>query len=232
MVKVRERTFLVLGLGTFGAETARALYRGGAIVLAVDHNERIVEEISPFVTDAVCADATNEQVLSSIGAFDLDVAIVAIRRHFDTTVLATHMLKQQNFEELVVQVANEKEGSAVEAIGATTVIFPERDMADRIARKLLVPDLADQIPLEANFAVIDVPCPAEFVGKSLKDLDIRRNHRVTIVAIKTPRAGKADEYNFQIAPPPDAPLEAVEHLVVLGDVKHLARFKEWTERSK
>ena len=87
-----KRTFVVVGLGTFGMRTAQALYAGGADVLAIDQDEQVVAQVSPMVTRAVCADATDEKVLSTVGAFDVDCAIVAIRRQFDTTVLLTHML--------------------------------------------------------------------------------------------------------------------------------------------
>lgn len=223
---VREESFVVFGLGTFGSQTARALYRGGAIVLAIDRDTKIVDQISPFVTVAIAADATDEEVLQEVGAFDMTTAIVALRRYFDTTVLVTHMLRQHGFARIFVQVDSEKEASAILAVGATSVIFPERDMAEEIARKLLTPGLADQVPLGENFAIINVPCPKEFVGQTLQDLDIRRKYRVTIIATKGPATGKGKENVFQMAPPPDVPLDAACHLILLGERKELFNFKE------
>ncbi len=221
---VREASFVVFGLGTFGGQTARALYRGGAIVLAIDRDEKLVEQISPHVTVAVSADATDEDALREVGALEMSTAIVAIRRQFDTTVLVTHMLRKNGYHQILVQVDSEKEASAIQAVGATGIIFPERDMADQIARRLLTPGLADQIPLEDNFAIVDVPCPEEFVGKTLQELDLRRKYQVTVVALKGP-APKAKRPVFQIAPPADLPLEASHHLLLLGDRKALYNFK-------
>ncbi len=223
---VREESFVVFGLGTFGSQTARALYRGGAIVLAIDRDTKIVDQISPFVTVANAADATDEEVLQEVGAFDMTTAIVALRRYFDITVLVTHMLRQRGFRRIFVQVDSEKEASAILAVGATSVIFPERDMAEEIARKLLTPGLADQVPLAENFAIIDVPCPKSFVGRTLQELDIRRKYRVMVIATKGPASGKKKENVFQMAPPPDIPLDAASHLILLGERKSLFNFKE------
>jgi trk system potassium uptake protein len=222
--RIREGSFAVIGLGTFGGQTARALYRGGAIVLAIDRDEKLVEQISPVVTVAVRADATHEETLREVGAFDMSTAIVAIRRQFDTTVLVTHLLHKNEVPEILVQVDSEQEESAIKAVGATSVIFPERDMADQIARRLLTPGLADQVPLGENVAIIDVPCPKTFAGKTLEDLQVRRKYHVTIVAVKTPTS--KGHHTFEIAPPADQKLAPHQHLVVLGDRKKLYSFKQ------
>lgn len=224
---LREGSFVIFGLGTFGEQTARALYRGGAVVLAVDRDSAVVDAISPFVTSAVCVDATDEEALNEVGAFDMTTAIVALKHRFDTTVLVTHMLRQRGYKEVLVQVDTEKEASAIRAVGATDVVFPERDMADQIARKLLNPGLADQIPLGENIAIIDVPCPQEFIGKTLMELEIRRRYGVTVVALKDlAAAGKDRERRFQVAPAADQPLQPNHHLLLMGERRNLFRFKE------
>lgn len=223
---IRETSVVVFGLGTFGSQTARALYRGGAIVLAIDNDETIIERISPDVTVAVRADATDADALREVGAFDMNVAIVAIRRQFDTTVLVTHMLRRNGVKEVLVQVDSEKEASAIRAVGATDVIFPERDMAHQLARRMLTPGLADQIPLDSEFSIIEVPVAPNFTGQSLLDLEIRRKYGVTVVALKDVTPGLPANKSFQIAPAADMPLEERHHLLVLGDRKHLLRFKD------
>lgn len=222
---VREGSFVVCGLGTFGANCARALYRSGAIVLAIDNDEKVVDQISPFVTVAVRADVLDEAALQEVGAFDMTTAIVALRRHFDTSVLLTHMLKSRKVSEVLVQVDSHREASAIRAVGATEVIFPERDMAAQIARRLVNPGLADQVPLDENFAIIDVECPPSFAGQTLQELELRQRYNVTVVALKQIQPG-SDKITFLPAPPPDKPLQNLDHLILLGDRKNLFRFKQ------
>ncbi|MDX2175590.1 MAG: TrkA family potassium uptake protein [Candidatus Sumerlaeia bacterium] len=220
------RSFVVIGLGTFGAQTARQLYAGGASVLAIDKMELEVDMIANHVTRAVAADATNEEVLGKLGAFDCDVAIVALRRHFDVTVLVTHMLKRNGMDEILVQVDSDKESSAIRAVGASQVIFPEKDMAETLARRLLVPDLADQIPLGEDCGVIELPVPEAFIGKSLIELDVRRNHAVNVIAVKLPPDDRSKKPKVQLNPPPGQPLPRGAVLMVLGDSRSLTRMKE------
>ena len=221
------RNFLVIGLGTFGSETARALYRHGGTVLAIDNDEEMIARISNQVTQAVCADATDETALRAVGAFEVDTAIVALRRHFDSTVLVTHMLKKQGLRQILVQVDTNKEAEAIRAVGASSVIFPEHDMAEQIARKLMVPDLADQIPLGDNVAIIEFPCPSAFVGKTLVELGIRKNYGITVIALKS-KPEPDGRQKVEAAPSPEEPLEAGQALVLLGKSDLLTRFKEKT----
>ena len=220
-----SRSFLVIGMGTFGSESARALYRQGGTVLAIDNNEEMIARISDQVTQAVCADATDESALRAVGAFEVDTAIVALRRHFDSTVLVTHMLKKQGLRQILVQVDTNKEAEAIRAVGATSVIFPERDMAEQIARKLMVPDLAEQIPLGDNVGIIEFPCSSAFEGKTLVELGIRKNYGITVIALKS-KPGPDGRQKVEAAPSPEVPLEAGQALVLLGKSDLLARFKE------
>ena len=222
-----KRTYLVLGLGTFGARAARALYDGGGDVLAVDHDERSVDAVSEVVTRAIVADATDEKALRAVGAFDVTVAVIAIRQ-FDTTVLATHMLARAGVPHIMVRVDSDQEGSAIRAVGATAIIFPERDTAERVASKILMPDLAEQIPLGDNFGIFEIPCPAEFVGRTLAQLDLRRRFGVTVIALKMQAAGGALE-RAQVSPPPDQPILAENILIVLGETIKVAQFRKKME---
>ncbi|PKO14844.1 hypothetical protein CVU37_13740 [candidate division BRC1 bacterium HGW-BRC1-1] len=219
-----KRTFVVVGLGTFGIHTAHALHLGGADVLAIDTDEQVVAQAGPMVTRAVCADATNEEVMTTIGAFDADCAVVAIRKRFDTTVLVTHMFKRAGMKQIVVQVDSDSEKSAIEAVGATQSVFVERDMAERASSRLLLPDLADQIALGANVAVIEMPVTLELAGKSLMEIDLRRKFGVTVIALKKPGEGGPEV--IDISPAADAPLTIGTILVTLGESENLTRFRD------
>ena len=219
----RKPSVVVMGLGTFGSQTARALYRGGANVLAIDRVESKIDDISSSVTKAICVDVTNTDALGSNGAFEVDVAIVALRRHFDASVLATHALKKRGLEEILVQVATEQEAEAILTVGATSAVFPERDMADRIARNILVPGIAEHIPLGADVAIIETPLPHSFVGKTLIDLHLRSKFGVTVIAVTSHVGG---EERVEVAPPADQPLKAGDNLVVIGKTNELNEFRK------
>lgn len=223
---MKQRSFVVIGLGTFGSQVARALHRGGSDVLAIDVVENEVETIKNAVSKAICLDANNEEAMRAVGAYEADVAIVAIRRRFDTTVLVTHTLRREKVGEILVQVDTEKEASAIRAVGATRAIFPERDMAERIGRELLVPDLAGQIPLGPEHGIVEVACPPSFVGKSLIELDVRRRWGVNVVALRTPRAGRGGTDKFDASPAPDQPIQSGQVLLVLGATDRLAKLRD------
>jgi trk system potassium uptake protein TrkA len=157
-----------------------------------------------------------------VGAFDVDVALIALRHHFATSVLSTHMLRRRGVKDIIAHVESEREGVAIRAVGATAAIFPERDMAERVAQHILVPDLADQIPLGGDAAIIEVVCPKNFVGKSLKDLDVRRNYDVSIIAVKT-RSRTGGE-RVAVVPSPDKLLRESDVLFALGRIEALERF--------
>lgn len=221
------RSFVVIGLGTFGSHAARALMTGGATVLAVDISEQVIDEFAPEVTQAVSCDALDVDAMRAAGALDADVFVVAVRRRFDTTVLIVHMLRQNGINEIVALVDSQQEAEAIKVLGATSVVFPERDMAERLARSLLLPDLADMIPLGPDVSIIQVPCPSSFVGQSLIGLDLRKRYAVSVIALAHANpAAKGNRVTIESAPNPELPLKATDSLILLGKVDRLAAFKE------
>ncbi|MBF0180271.1 MAG: TrkA family potassium uptake protein [Magnetococcales bacterium] len=217
--------FLVVGLGTFGRQAARALSEGGARVLAVDRDEEKVAVVRDEVSRAVCCDALDDEAMECIGAFDVDCAIVAIRKHFDVTVLATHSLHKRGVERILVQVDSDNQADAIRTFGSTEVIFPQRDMATRIANKLLHPDLAERIPLGFNVAMIEIPCPVPFAGKTLSGLTLRTRFGVSLIGLRIPPASRNSGENILLNPPPDTLLCAEHRLLLLGTLDQLSAIK-------
>lgn len=227
--KEPKKSFAVIGLGTFGYETATALYEDGADVIALDLNEDKVNRIGSRVSRAVVGDAINEEVLRSIGVLDVDSVVIAVKNHFDTTVLVTHILREAGVKNIYVQVDTEREASAIKALGASDVIFPERDLARRLARQLLYPNLADLLPLGDDFGVLEVEVPTSFEGKSLIDVEIRKRHKLTVIAIKHLPEAERLSPRYEVNPAPDAPLQKGDILVVIGQTKRLSKFREFAE---
>lgn len=223
--------FLVVGLGAFGSQVVKTLFAGGAFVLAVDRLESRVNAVRDVCSKAVGCDATDEQAMRAVGAYEMEVAIVAIRNAFGATVLITHALKKQGVPAILVQVDNEHEAEAVLAVGATEVIFPPRDMALRIANKLLHPDLAERIPLGRDVALIDIPCPARFAGQTIGGLALRTHYGVNLVGLRVPAANQRVE-EVRLNPPPDTRLEGHFHLLLLGELGQLAQVKALPRRQE
>lgn len=228
------KTYTVFGLGTFGWQTARALYRRGATVLAIDRHPDMIERIKDSVTQAVCADATDLEALTAVGAYEVDAAVVAFRRHFDTSVLVTHALHQHGVRQILVQVNSVQEEEAIRVLGATESIFAERDMAENIARKLTQPSLVDEVPLGDGVGIIKTPCPPDFVGKSLVELNIRRNYGVHVVGLKrmVTEEGPESGIRMDVAPSPDQPLSRDSELIVLGNDLDLEKFLRACRKSR
>lgn len=220
-----KKNFAVIGLGTFGYETAVALFENGAEVLALDKDEALIQRIRNDVTQAVCGDATNPEVLRATGVLDADAAIVAIRNHFETTVHVTHLLKSFEMKEVYVQVNSASEASAIVALGADQAIFPESDMAGRFARQLLYTNLAGVLPVSSNLGIIKVPIPESYEGKTFVELEIRKKHHVTVVAVQR-RVKQGFRYReVVLETKPEEPLEKGDVLLVLGNHERLSRFK-------
>ncbi|NUM54284.1 MAG: TrkA family potassium uptake protein [Candidatus Hydrogenedentes bacterium] len=215
-----KRTFAVVGLGTLGAQLVRSLYEGGADVIALDKDEDAVSRVKDTSTQAICVDVANEQALDDAGVFEVDVAILALRRNFEITVLGAFMCKKRGVQEIIVHVDSDLEAQVVRAIGATSVVFPERDLARYLAEKLLHPKLTDHVSLGHDVDIAELQCPQRWVGKTLADLRIRKKHDVVVVAIRQDDANQ----DVQIVPSPDEPLRAGNVLVVLGRSKALDAF--------
>lgn len=219
-----KRTFAVIGLGTLGSQLVRSLYEGGADVLALDKDEDAVSRVKDCATQAVCVDVSNEEALDETGVFDADVAVLALRRNFDMTVLATFMFAKHGVKEIIVHVDSDLEAQAIQAIGATSVVFPERDLARYLAQKLLHPKLSDHVSLGHDVDIVELRCPARFAGKTLADLRIPKKYDIVVVAVRQEAADGQPDANVKIVPAPDAPLRPEDVLVVLGRSKALDAF--------
>lgn len=220
-----RRTILVIGLGTFGQQAALALAEGGATVIALDRVREKVEAVAHRVTKAAALDATNEEALDTLGAFDVDAAIVGLGEFFDITVLVTHLLRRRRIREIVVQVNSQRQGEAIRAVGATEIVFPERDSARSVAERLASSLPFHRIAIGPDAGIVELPCPPWAVGRTLKELELRRHWRVSVVAIKTPAREEGLSDAVSIIPDAEAPLGDGQVLVVLGHNQHLVRFR-------
>lgn len=204
------KSYIVVGLGRFGTEVARRLCELGCEVMAVDSSNELVQQVSNDVTQAVVADARDKEVLRALGVKSFDCAVVAIGGSLADSVLATMNLKELGVPHIVCKAHDETHRQVLMKLGADQVVIPEQENAARLARSLSSFNVLDYIELSKDYGIIDVPAPASWVGKTLRELNVRAKVGVNILAIK-------HKGNINISPSPDAPVQEADVLVVLGD---------------
>ncbi len=208
------RAYMIVGLGRFGSEVARRLYELGCEVLVIDQNNELVQQISGEVTQAVVGDARDKEVLRALGAADFDCGIVAIGDSLGDSVLATMNLKELGVPYVVCKAHDETHKQVLLKLGADKVVIPEQAQANRLARNLSSPNVLDYIELSDAYGIIEVPAPTPWVGKSLKNLNVRAKLGVNIIAVKQ---GK----HINVSPGADYEILPGDVMVVLGDTAAL-----------
>jgi trk system potassium uptake protein TrkA len=217
-----RRSFAVIGLGRFGAAMAKTLAELGHDVIGIDGDEDKVRSLSDFVSLSLQLDATDERALRAAGIQDVDVAVVSIGENIESSLLVVTLLLELGIRNIVAKAVTPLHGRILEKLGVTRVVFPEREMAVRIAHSLVVPNVLDYIELSNEFSIVDVPAPPEFVGRTLREIGLRSRFGLTTIAIKhAARAGSRDVTN--IAPGPDDVVQAGDVLSLLGSNERLGQ---------
>jgi trk system potassium uptake protein TrkA len=217
-----KRAFAIVGLGRFGAAMSRTLAELGHDVIGIDSDADKVRSLADVVSLAMQLDATDERALLAAGIKDVDVAVVSIGENIEASLLVVTLLRELGIAEVVAKAVTPLHGRILEKLGVTRVVFPEREMAVRVAHSLVVPNVLDYIELSNEFSIVDVPAPAEFVGKTLREIGLRARFGLTTIAIKhPPRAGERDTTN--IAPGPDDVVQAGDILSLLGSNERLGQ---------
>lgn len=179
-----NKQFAIVGLGRFGTSVALTLAQAGYEVLAVDSDEERVQEISEEVTHVAVADTTDETALNALGMRNFDVVVVAIGEDIQSNVLTTLLLKEMGVKYIVAKARNKLHGKMLEKIGADRIIYPERDMGQRVAHNLVSTNVLDYIELSPNLSLVEITTPQKLVGKSLIESNLRAQYEVNVVAIK------------------------------------------------
>ncbi|NJD29111.1 MAG: TrkA family potassium uptake protein [Chloroflexi bacterium] len=199
-----KQSVLVIGMGRFGSAAARELMALGHEVLAVDRDEAPINDIAPDVTHAIQADASDEDALRDIGAGEFDHAIVAMSSATEASIFATMALRNLGVRNVIAKAASTLHGRILERVGASRVVYPEREMGARVAHSFSVPNVIDYLDVAPQFGIVKVRPPASFVGRSLRELDIpgrlsltpiaiRRGNNVTVNPHRDDRIGEGDE---------------------------------------
>lgn len=211
------KQFLVIGAGRFGSSVAKTLYELGHDVMIVDNDETLIQQISDSVTHAVQANAVSETALHSIGIKDFDVVVVAIGHEMQSSIMACILLIEMGARYVVAKAQTELHGKVLKKIGVNRVVFPERDMGQKLAHSLIAHNIIDLIELSADYSVVEVKVPEEMVDRSMQELNLRARFGVNVIAIR----GKEGRTN--IAPGAEDRLSAEDIIVAIGENKALRK---------
>jgi trk system potassium uptake protein len=214
------KKYAVLGLGNFGFHAAKALFEDGNEVIAIDSDRAKVQAIDPFATEAIVLNATDKEVLGSLGLEEMDAVIVSTGTKISTSIMICLYLQELGVKKILAKALDADHEKILRRVGATEVIHPERDMAIRVSRSLSRPNMLDFIPLSDDFDLIQVEPPKEFINHSLMELNLRAKYNVHIIAIK-----KIAPENFVLVPPADYVIRKTDTLMILGKSEDIKKIK-------
>lgn len=214
---MEKKNFAVLGLGRFGRNVALTLENMGYNVLGVDKDENIVTELATDLTKVVSFDVRDAHALKEVGISDFDVVIIA-SKSLEASLMATMLCKEFNVAEIIVKAIDERHAVMAERLGATEIIFSERDTARQLARKLVAKNSSDLKEIDKDIGVLSLHTPKKLVGKNLIEAKLREVYNVNVIAI-----GSGEE--TIVTPPPNHIFTAGEEIFVVGKTNSLLKFE-------
>jgi trk system potassium uptake protein TrkA len=212
---MRRRQFGVIGLGRFGSAMASTLAQLGHDVIGVDGSEDRVREVADLVTSAVQLDATDGKALRAAGIQDVDVAVVSIGENIESSVMAVMLLQEIGVRTVIAKAVTPLHARILEKLGVSRVVFPEREMAVRLAHSLVLPNVIDYVEMSGDYSIVEIPAPPPFIGRTLKQLELRPRWGLTLIAIKR-RPSPAEPLVTTVAPLADELIREGDVLALLG----------------
>lgn len=204
------KSFLIIGMGRFGHHITRNLAEQGGEVMIVDTDQSKMEDLLPLVASAKIGDCTNEEVLKTLGVKNFDMCIVCIGTNFQSSLEITSLLKEMGAKHVVSKATRDIHAKFLLRNGADEVIYPDRDIAEKLAVSYSADDIFDYIELGGNYAIYEIPVLKEWVGHSIRELNFRSRYNVNILGTK------AGEDKTSLMPTADYVFEGNVHLLVVG----------------
>ena len=214
------KSYVVIGLGRFGTEMALKLYECGEDVMAIDTDEAVIDKIADRVTRAVAADARDPDVLKKLGAENFDRAVVAVGSDLAASALITMNLKALNVPFIICKAHDDTYKSILEKLGADRVIIPEREVADKLALGLTHAGVMEYIELSQEFGIVEMEPIPEWVGKTIRELELRTRYGVNVIAVRS------SEDAIKIPPDIDTPIPSNVVMVMLGKYEMFENLKK------
>jgi trk system potassium uptake protein TrkA len=206
------KSFCIIGLGNFGKTMALTLAENGHQVFVIDDDEEKIDEIGDKMVSAICGDATNENVLHSAGVNNFDCCIVCLKNNMQDSILITLLLKEMGANKIVARAVSEHHKKILVKLGADMVIFPEKDMGQRLALTLAKNDVLEYFNLSDEFSIVEIKVPKKWVGHSIKDLEIRKKFGVNVIS-----TCDSSNNNFEIFTNPERIFSEDEKVVIVGN---------------
>ena len=213
-----KKTYAVFGLGRYGTAVARELVENGMEVIAVDAEERIVNDAASYLPMCKCADVTDAEVISRLGIGNIDTVIVCMASNLESSVMAVTLCKEAGVKTVIAKCSNEMQQKILLRVGADQVVFPENESGIRLAKNLLSSGFIDMISLSKDVSVVEIDVKDEWRGKNLIELDLRKKYGFNIVAIKN-----GENVNVNIDP--KQALDADSSLIVIANTTQLGKLK-------
>lgn len=213
-----KKTYAVFGLGRYGLAVAMELVASGREVIAVDRNQKIVNDVAAFLPVCKCADVTDAEVISRLGIGNIDTVIVCMASNLEASVMAVTLCKEAGVKTVIAKCANEMQQKILLRVGADQVVFPEHESGIRLAKNLLSSGFIDIISLSKDVSLVEIDVREEWYGKNLIELNFRKKYGFNIVAIK-----RGEKVNVNINP--EQVLDADTTLIVIAHTSKLVKLK-------
>ena len=203
------KSVLIIGMGRLGRHLAKKMQQLGNDVMIVDSRPELIDNLSDEFTDSACCDCTNEAVIRSLGVDNFDICFVTIGEDFQSSLVITSHLKKHGARMIVAKTNQDIQAELLKIIGADEVVYPEVDVAEKLAVRYNADNIFDFVPLTAEYSIYELPVQPSWVGKTLVELDVRRKYHVNIIAVKNgsslnPNLG--GDYKFRTD----------DHIIVIG----------------
>lgn len=203
------KSILVIGMGRFGRHLAKKMLELGNDVMIVDKDASVIEQYSTIFTDSQIADCTNENVLRALGVNHFDICFVAIGDDFQSSLVITALLKELNAKFVVAKAKQDIQADLLTRIGADEVVYPEREMAEKLAVRYNATNIFDFIELTKEYAIYEIPVPTAWTGKTISEINIRQKYKINIIAMKV-------NNDLKLLPGADYRFMETDHMVVIG----------------
>ena len=210
------KSILIIGLGRFGTHLCMDLSKLDNEIMVVDRNEESLEDLLPFVVSAKIGDCTNEKVLKSLGIGNFDICFVCIGDNFQSSLEITSLLKDLGAKYVVSKANRDIHAKFLLRNGADEVIYPDRDIADKVAVRFSANQVFDYVELGNGFSIYEIAPLPEWIGRSIKDIDVRVKYNANIIGIKT-------DGGMQLMPNAEYVFQQDEHLMIIGHQRDIEK---------
>ena len=216
----------MLGLGQFGMAVTENLLQYGAEVLVIDSDPDLINLVKSRATTALVGEATDKSTMLKFLSEGIDCVIISLGPQIEASVLATLYAKEAGVKEIIAKANSRDHAKILESVGATQVVTPSEDQAKRVVTSLLRPNVLDSLPLADGFSVWQIKAPARFVGKTLRQLDLRKKMRLDVIAIRHGANTPDESGELESIPSPDREIRKGDTLFIMGRDSDIAKIKE------